>query len=188
MIKTENTKIYELKQTLGAREKALTECQNTINRLTIRKAEIESNLENLEQSIADATEMKERALDAYVRNESVESEGALRKAGEALDLAKKTKTDAEDMLRAVHRNLREYHPQLQQLRQSVEGGRHKLWVAISEDLGNEARGKVSFLIEQAWVCRLKGAGASYDVFIKSIFPQPSLERVLEIRKEMDTEG
>ena len=177
-----NSNIEDLKTNLENRERALEESHSKHKGLEVKLAELQANLHGLKTAVQEAETRKVKALDSYALDETKLPQ--LEKSRGVCELAKRTECEAEELLGAVEKALMPSQKRVADLGGLVQGAKYKLWFAISEELAGGAKERVGSIVEQAWQAKLNAGGTSYDAFLLTVFPQPGIERMQEIQKEM----
>ena len=178
----EGTKLEELQQNLADRESEYEAARLKANEISADLAELKGNLPGLKKDIEEAESGRQKALSAYVLDKN--KLPVLDKAREVLALAKQSEIDAMELLQATERAIPTAQKNAQEAEQKLQGAKHMFWRHVGEAFEAESRELAGPIIEKAWAAMCNSGGASYEGLLRRIFPQPGIERLQEIKKEM----
>lgn len=171
------------RQNLVAREQAISEAKHQIEELQQKHVDVSDKLPKLRGLTASAAKSKLEVMDLFVLGKASQSE--LDKARTAYSEAKKEEEQAEEILTSITRNQERITQSIPKLMEALRGANHELWQHVMKMLRAEIPPAASILIEKAWCAALEsGAAGSYEFFLRALSPQPSIERIRELRNKL----
>lgn len=179
----EDSVLNAFKERFLERQQALREARQQQEDLTRKYDSLNAMIPNFKRLTADVAEDRRVALDFLVLEKISQVEFDEKQA--ACDDAQKTEKQAEEMLAAITRNQKRIIESIPKLQESLMGARHELWQHIMKTFKAALSPSFTEFVEKVWCAALESGGAgSYEFFLRTLFPQPSIERIVELSNEL----
>lgn len=165
-------------------EKVIQTAKQQISDITLKIDRQQREINELPTLKRNTESAKQKALDQFVIGEI--SQADLDKAKKTYGDALQAEAEAAELLESMNRakdSLTKAWPVLQR---KLEITKEEIWKYIQDELKSKIR--IHETIEKAFVAGSQAhCSGDYVNFIRSLFPQPSFERVNELKKAIERE-